>query len=95
DGETLLISGLIRKDEGEVKSKIPMLGDIPLIGGLFRYKEKPGSQNRDRELLVFVTPKVIGGNLSLNSSQKNLNLREQVNGSKQKAVTGALDRFMR
>lgn len=95
DGETLLISGLIRKDEGEVKSKIPMLGDIPLIGGLFRYKEKPGSQNRDRELLVFVTPKVVAKDISLTGRKKKFILREQVNGSKQKAVNRTLDRFMR
>ncbi len=95
DGETLLISGLIRKYEGETKRKIPMLGDIPLLGGLFRYREKPGSQNRDRELLVFVTPKVINKNTLLIGRQKKPVLREQVNRSKRKAVKKALGRFLR
>ncbi|MFH1128416.1 MAG: secretin N-terminal domain-containing protein [Candidatus Omnitrophota bacterium] len=57
DGETVIVGGLIRKDKTEVITKLPILGDIPLLGALFRHKNK--SRDRDRELLVFITPRII------------------------------------
>ncbi|MBW7991189.1 MAG: type II secretion system protein GspD [Planctomycetes bacterium] len=55
-GTTVVIGGLIRDDEETVEKKIPLLGDLPLIGGLFRV-------NRDRvqktNLLLFITPHVL------------------------------------
>ncbi len=57
DGETVIVGGLIRKDKTEVITKLPILGDIPLLGALFRHKNK--SKDRDRELLVFITPRII------------------------------------
>jgi len=56
NGETLLIGGLIFDTEQEIASKVPLLGDIPLIKWLFR----SGDNNREqRELLIFITPTVI------------------------------------
>lgn len=52
DGETLVIGGLIQEIDSKTMSKIPLLGDLPLVGQLFR------SQSRDHkrtEVLVFVT----------------------------------------
>ncbi|MDD5408924.1 MAG: secretin N-terminal domain-containing protein, partial [Candidatus Omnitrophica bacterium] len=40
DGETVVIGGLIRNDTSETITKLPVLGDIPIIGGLFRHKNK-------------------------------------------------------
>lgn len=57
DGETVIVGGLIRKDKTEVITKLPILGDIPFLGALFRHKNK--SRDRDRELLVFITPRII------------------------------------
>ncbi len=57
DGETVIIGGLIRKDRSEVITKMPVLGDIPLIGGLFRHRYK--DKDKDRELLVFITPHIV------------------------------------
>lgn len=57
DGETVIIGGLIRKDRSETITKMPILGDIPLIGALFRHKYK--DKDKDRELLVFITPRII------------------------------------
>lgn len=57
DGETVIIGGLIRKDRSEVITKMPILGDIPLIGALFRHKYK--DKDKERELLVFITPRII------------------------------------
>ena len=58
DGETIVIGGLIHDTQSDVVYKVPLLGDIPLIGYLFRKK----SVSRSRmELIIFVTPKIIEG----------------------------------
>ena len=58
DGQTAVIGGLIRNNEGEVKSGVPFLMDIPLIGYLFSRVSKVDQQ---RELVIFVTPNLITG----------------------------------
>jgi type IV pilus assembly protein PilQ len=56
NGETIVIGGLIHDSSSDVVYKVPLLGDIPLLGFLFRKK----SVSRTRlELLIFVTPKII------------------------------------
>ncbi len=56
DGETVVIGGLIRDSQSDDVYKVPILGDIPLLGLLFRKK----SVARKRlELLIFVTPRII------------------------------------
>jgi type IV pilus assembly protein PilQ len=63
DGETVILGGLIRKEFSQVTSRIPILGDLPVIGFLFRHKGSSSStspdKNKDRELLVFITPRII------------------------------------
>ncbi len=56
DGDTLVLSGLQKDAETRIKNKIPVLGDLPLIGNLFRSNTR---QNRRTELLVFLTPRVV------------------------------------
>ncbi len=56
DGETVVIGGLMKDDRSSARSKIPLLGDIPLIGWLFR---KTGRSREKTELLVFITPRVM------------------------------------
>jgi len=77
DGETVVIGGLIRKDKSETLTKVPILGDIPVLGALFRHKYV--DKNRDRELLVFITPHIIKTpDLKTMQVQKlNLPMREQ------------------
>lgn len=53
DGDTVVLSGLIREDKVETVRKVPILGSIPLIGWLFRHRVE-GKEKTD--LLVFVTP---------------------------------------
>lgn len=53
NGQTLGIAGLIQDDVDEVMSKLPGLGDIPILGNLFRSQQY---QNGQTELVVFVTP---------------------------------------
>lgn len=56
NGETLLIGGLIFEQEDHSVTKLPLLGNIPLIGGLFRNKSDVTKQ---RELLIFITPNIV------------------------------------
>ena len=56
NGETLLIGGLIFDTADELDSKVPILGDIPVIRRLFNYGSKDKEQ---RELLIFITPTVV------------------------------------
>ena len=56
NGETLLIGGLIFDSADERNSKVPLLGDLPLIRRFFNYSSKDKEQ---RELLIFITPTII------------------------------------
>lgn len=56
DNQTIVIGGLIGTTETEIETKIPVLGDIPLLGVLFRGK---GTTERKTNLLIFLTPHVI------------------------------------
>ena len=56
DGETFAIGGLIQEEEQESMSKVPLLGDIPIIGEIFKSRSVDKSRS---ELLIFVTPRII------------------------------------
>lgn len=60
DGETVILGGLIHQDKTVALKKLPILGDIPILGALFRHKDQ--SQGLDRELLVFITPRIVRDN---------------------------------
>ncbi len=55
-GETIILGGLITKKTTTIDRKVPLLGDIPLLGSLFRYD---GDFTRRAELLIILTPYVI------------------------------------
>ena len=55
-GGTIVLSGLLKRDASTTIDKIPLLGDIPVLGALFRSKR---FQNNETELVVFVTPSVV------------------------------------
>lgn len=56
DGETLVIGGLISEEEQKTVGKVPVLGDIPLIGTLFR---STSSEKKKNEMVIMITPKII------------------------------------
>ena len=56
DGQPVVIGGLISNDKASSESKIPLLGDIPLLGQLFKFTSKANTKN---ELLIFLTPHII------------------------------------
>jgi general secretion pathway protein D len=56
DGQTVVLGGLITENVTKQKDKVPLLGDLPLVGALFR-SESSATQKSD--LMVFVTPTII------------------------------------
>jgi type II secretory pathway component GspD/PulD (secretin) len=62
DGQTVMLGGLLSEKVQKIKDKIPMLGDLPLLGRLFRSES---SSSTKRNLVIFVTPTIIdpAGNL--------------------------------
>jgi len=63
NGETVVLGGVYEEATNDSTSKVPFLGDLPLIGALFRSTTKRDSKE---ELLVFITPKIIKEGLSIN-----------------------------
>jgi len=91
-GETLFIGGLLKKEEQETITKIPFFGDLPVIGRFFRYTDRPLADNVNRELLVFLTPRILKDERNLVEKAKVIS-REQQNSLKDNSVKFALDRF--
>jgi len=56
NGGTVVIGGIYTQDEGETVNKVPFLGDVPVLGNLFKNKTRTSSKT---ELLIFLTPKVV------------------------------------
>ncbi|MGP1385510.1 MAG: AMIN domain-containing protein [Thainema sp.] len=56
DGQTLILSGIIQDTDRTTVSKVPILGDLPIIGSLFR---STNSENERREVIVLVTPQIL------------------------------------
>jgi len=56
NGQTLMLGGILFQKDSRTEVKLPLLGDLPLIGGLFRHNTVDRS---NRELLVFITPHVV------------------------------------
>ena len=56
DGETLVIAGLLNNTSSKTNNQVPLLGDLPVIGVLFKTIEDKKS---DTELMIFITPKII------------------------------------
>lgn len=83
DGETILIGGLIRQSRKIEGNKLPLLSNVPLLGMLFRNKKK---DTTERELLVFLTPrivsdsKVVDNNFNLPQLTLDLNREQSLSG---------------
>ena len=56
DGQTVVLGGILETTHREDQTKVPLLGDIPVLGALFKEQHK---QNDKDELLIFVTPKIV------------------------------------
>jgi general secretion pathway protein D len=56
DGQTVVIGGLMREDVQKTEDKVPIIGDIPLVGRAFRTNTE---QHTKKNLVIFVTAKII------------------------------------
>lgn len=59
DGQTVVLGGLLSKQITETRRQVPLLGDIPVVGHLFRYDAKVAER---RELLIIMTPHIVRTN---------------------------------
>ncbi|WP_193563047.1 MULTISPECIES: type IV pilus secretin family protein [Eikenella] len=57
DGGTIILGGIYEEDNSNTQYKVPLLGDIPLFGPLFRGTKRNNEKN---ELLIFITPRIMG-----------------------------------
>ncbi|MFG6159110.1 type IV pilus secretin PilQ [Halomonas sp. 1390] len=62
NGETVVLGGILTTEEARSLFKTPFLGDLPVLGNLFRYTE---NTNDKVELLVFITPRILDDNLAI------------------------------
>ncbi|BDX08217.1 type IV pilus secretin PilQ [Planctobacterium marinum] len=60
NGETIVLGGIFQQTISDADTKVPLLGDLPVLGGLFRNSQQV---NDKRELLIFVTPKILTDSL--------------------------------
>jgi type IV pilus assembly protein PilQ len=74
DGETLMIGGLSQQQTEDRRTKIPVLGDIPLIGGLFRSRSRSVVNS---ELVIFVTPHILTPEGRLPDAEEEQRIRER------------------
>jgi type IV pilus assembly protein PilQ len=62
DGQTVVLGGILESERRESEQKVPLLGDVPVLGRLFKSTAK--TDNKD-ELLIFVTPRILRDGASL------------------------------
>lgn len=79
DGQTIVISGIIEQQDFEEIRKLPLLGDLPLIGGLFRSTD---TGVRNREVIAFVTPHIVKkGPARDETTEKNREWLDRIRGA--------------
>lgn len=66
-GQTMAIGGLMNSDESKVINKVPILGDIPIIGEFFKHTS---SSKDKRELMILITPTVVNSNDPVKASNE-------------------------
>jgi type IV pilus assembly protein PilQ len=62
DGETVVLGGIFTQDKRNVQDKVPFLGNIPVLGALFRDNSET---NNKTELMVFITPHIVKDDMTL------------------------------
>jgi type IV pilus assembly protein PilQ len=63
DGQTVVLGGILETNQTRTATKVPWLGDIPILGNLF--KTTTDTNDKD-ELLIFVTPKILREGVTVN-----------------------------
>jgi type IV pilus assembly protein PilQ len=63
DGQTVVLGGILETTRRDSEKKVPYIGDIPVLGHLFKNTTKVYNKN---ELLIFVTPKILREGVKVN-----------------------------
>ena len=88
DGQTIVIGGLMQNTKTETVTKIPLLGDIPLLGNLFRRTQESDAKT---ELIIFLTPHIVAAPTELAA----LSAKERQRSDATKGLTeGELNKFL-
>jgi type IV pilus assembly protein PilQ len=64
DGDTTVIGGIFQRNSGFSQSRVPFFGHLPVLGPLFRNSSQTDVRN---ELRVFITPRIVNRDLSINA----------------------------
>jgi len=75
DGVTIVLGGLIKDERSANASQVPLLGNMPLVGGAFRQKNDSVEKT---EIMVFLTPRIITGDLETNDLNPPLNRNDKI-----------------
>lgn len=82
DGKTGVIGGILRNVQGQRDGSVPMLGDIPILGHIFRKTE---STLERRNLTIFITPRIVRFDRASEYEQKKAEMRERLIGPRPQA----------
>ena len=80
DGETICIGGLTQRQEYNTRRKIPILGDLPIIGSLFRSKARSVSNT---ELVILITPRILDESGHLPDAEEESQTKNRMLGKQQ------------
>jgi type II secretory pathway component GspD/PulD (secretin) len=92
DGKTIIIGGLFKEQLTNTDSQVPIIGDLPVIGGLFK---STSDENIRKELVVLITPHIINTpeDLIPESEEKQQDIDRIVHGSRKRMGWGARTRL--
>lgn len=91
DGDTLVIGGLINTDDSTTVKKVPILGNIPLLGYLFKNESK---DRTDTELIIFITPHIFKDYVTaLSASEMERETTAPPEAAKEKLIENILNKF--
>ncbi|MEM9421231.1 MAG: type II secretion system secretin GspD [Pseudomonadota bacterium] len=90
DGQTLVVGGLIDKDRRDTASKVPIMGDIPILGNLFKGQTR---SNEDSTLMIFIRPTILrdGAAADQVTARKYDYVRQQQEGYRRGSSSGLDD----
>ncbi|MCK9555381.1 hypothetical protein M0R36_06165 [bacterium] len=89
DGTTIIIAGLIKDIKRDNTDKVPLLGDLPLLGYLFQNK---ATENTKSEAVIFITPHIISGDSNImyvSDTEKGKKPLKEISGGANKKTAGS------
>ncbi|MBD3314208.1 MAG: hypothetical protein GF344_00345, partial [Chitinivibrionales bacterium] len=76
DGQTVILGGLLRKDHVDESKKVPILGDIPIVGALFRTLKQ---RQVETNLVLFITPRIVDPHNKIDIQRELARIEEDCN----------------